>query len=381
MNRRLFLAAGALALIAAKKKKPLEASNIFSPFDGSSASRLPPVRAATMPPKWRHFDLSLTLTGEAATATSLHFPLPLHQDSPTQPWQRVRRLQWESKARTLIERQPDDGMETLVSEWAASKQHPQLQLTTTLAIAERRFDISRRTFAPDREDILRKNLVATSLLPVNEAAKELAQSIVKRIVDPLAQAHAIYDWVTENCVFDASLADSDGSGDINRQIESKQYGGGAADIAGLFVLLARAIGIPARRVFGFFINPSEFSPALGAQEGELKSLLHCRAEFYSPGYHWIAVDPAAVCRAAALDTEIATAENALPALKRLAFGFWEPNWLALNYAEGETLTNLPRFSSPIGFKCQVVSKETGVREQATEISGQTTGIRDQESVP
>ncbi|MCL2021468.1 MAG: transglutaminase-like domain-containing protein [Betaproteobacteria bacterium] len=362
MKRRLFLATGALCLLAARKKKPLETNNIFAPYEGSSASRLPPVRAATLPTNWRHFDVALTLKAETAhneTAT-LRFPLPLHQDTPTQPWQRVERLSWESDARALLERQPNDGMETLVCAWESARQPPQLLLSTALAVANRRFDISRRTFAPEREDILRKNLAATSLLPVNDTARELAKSIVKRIIDPLAQTHALHDWVIEKSVFDTTLADSDGTGDIQQQIESRQYGGGAADISGLFVLLARAIGIPARRVFGFFIAPSQLSPALGttADASELPLLLHCRAEFYTPGYHWIPVDPAAVCRAAALDSDVADAADALNALKRLAFGFWEMNWLALNYAENETLGNLPRFLPKTDYTCQLVSRET-----------------------
>jgi transglutaminase-like putative cysteine protease len=367
LNRRLFLAAGALCLIAARKKKPVRApaitsaNNVFAPYEGSSASRLPPTRAAEFPANWRHFDLALTLKAETSRGDAkFWFPLPLHQDTPTQPWQRVERLRWESGARVLLERQPDDGVEALVGDWGTSGRSSQLRLEASLAIAERRLNISRRSFAPEREDILRGNLTATRLLPVNDVAKNLAQGIVGRIVDPLAQAHALYDWVVEKSVFDIALPDNDGDGDIWRQIETKRYGGGAADICGLFVLLARAIGIPARRVFGFFVAPSQLSPALGADFGqsELPLRLHCRAEFYTPGYHWIPVDPAGVCRAATLDQGIVNSTNALNALKRLTFGFWETNWLALNYVEGEALGNLPRFSPQADYSCQVVSQET-----------------------
>jgi transglutaminase-like putative cysteine protease len=86
--------------------------------------------------------------------------------------------------------------------------------------------------------------------------------------------------------------------------------------------------------------------------------LHCRAEFYTPGYHWIPVDPAGVCRAAALDQGVANSANTRNSLKRLTFGFWEMNWLALNYIEGEAPGNLPRFSPQTGYHCQVSSQET-----------------------
>ncbi|MCL2076716.1 MAG: transglutaminase-like domain-containing protein [Betaproteobacteria bacterium] len=358
MNRRFFLVAGALSLLAARQKKP-SANSVLAPHEGSSASRLPPVRAAAMPANWRYFDLALNLEAKAARETKLTLPLPLHQDTPVQPWQRIERLSWETNARASLERLPDDGMEMLVCDWENVRSSSYLRLFASVAVADRRLDISRRTFAPDRDDILRKNLAATTLLPVNEAAEKLARSIVGRIVDPLAKARALYDWVVEKSVFDAALADSDGSGNI--QIET--HGGGAADIAGLFVLLARAVGIPARRVFGFFIAPSRFSPALGpSDKSDLSSLLHCRAEFYNPGYHWIPVDPAGVCRAAALDID----ESASNALKRIFFGFWEMNWLALNHAENEILGNLPRFSPEADYTYRLVSRETRTEEADAE---------------
>jgi hypothetical protein len=33
------------------------------------------------------------------------------------------------------------------------------------------------------------------------------------------------------------------------------------------------------------------------------------------------------------------------------------NWLALNYAEGDTLTSLPGFSPSVGYHCQLASRE------------------------
>jgi len=355
LNRRFFLAAGALSLLAAKADAAPQ-RKARPPNSGVSANRLPPVKAATMPENWRHFNVDWTLEAERVQGepVKLLLPLPLHQDTPTQLWQRVERLSWESEAQVSFERQPDEGVETLVGEWATAKT-PRLRLATALFVADRTFDISRRTFAPEREDILRKNLAATPLLPVDEVARTLAKSITGRIIEPLAEAHALYDWIVEKSVFDTTMPDNDGHGDIGQQIASQHYGGDAADISGLFVLLARAIGIPARRVPGFFIAPSQLSPALGMQSAnaELSALLHCRAEFYAPGYHWIPVDPAGVCRVAALNPAPADSANTLNAVKRLLFGFWEMNWLALNYAEGETLINRPHFSPQTNYRCQI----------------------------
>jgi transglutaminase-like putative cysteine protease len=98
----------------------------------------------------------------------------------------------------------------------------------------------------------------------------------------------------------------------------------------LFVALARAIGLPARPVFGLRCDYSKLFPSLGAM-GELNRAFHCRAEFYAPGYDWIPVNPADL-RLAVIEEKLAPDDSRLAVLKKLQFGFWEMNWIALNTA-------------------------------------------------
>jgi len=76
-----------------------------------------------------------------------------------------------------------------------------------------------------------------------------------------------------------------------------QYGGRSADINGLFVAICRAIGIPARCVYGLRTGSSRLFRSLGLSSDDATRGQHVRAEFYVPGYGWIPVDPSDVRRA------------------------------------------------------------------------------------
>ena len=108
-----------------------------------------------------------------------------------------------------------------------------------------------------------------------------------------------------------------------------QYGGRSADINGLFVSICRAVGIPARCVYGVRIGPSRLFRSLGVNNGEATRSQHVRAEFYIPGYGWIPVDPSDVRRAIAMEG-LRDRDSNLNALKKVLFGVWEMNWVAYN---------------------------------------------------
>jgi transglutaminase-like putative cysteine protease len=82
-----------------------------------------------------------------------------------------------------------------------------------------------------------------------------------------------------------------------KQLIRGQYGGRSADINGLFVAICRAIGIPARCVYGLRVGPSRLFRSLGLTSDDATRGQHVRAEFYVPGYGWIPVDPSDVRRA------------------------------------------------------------------------------------
>lgn len=306
-----------------------ENSVLESAHQGSSATRLPPVRAPEPPALWRTFEINTSLQLKSSRGRQrLWLPLPLNQDTL---YQRNLGLSWQGNFELgSLRRLPDGELEAFYCEWKEGVT-PKLELSTTVTTADRHFDVSRRTLPPEREDILRRNLQASRLLPNDGEAHKLAQRIIGRILDPVAQARAIFDWVVDNTEYDASLPGV-GSGDVRQQIEQHRFGGRSADINGLFVALCRAIGIPARRVFGHRIEQSRIAPSLGISQGDATQASHCRAEFYIPGYSWIPVDPSDVRRTIAMEGLDHRAPK-LVAMKRILFGVWEMNWMAYNVAE------------------------------------------------
>lgn len=375
MKRRAFLAASLLTLCnvpalaankktvakkSAPKKTPstrkkttapsrsqttAENSVLESAHQGSSATRLPPVKAPEPPALWRKFQISTTVALTPSRGRQhLWLPLPMNQDTL---YQRTLGHTWQGNFELgSLRRLPDGDLETFYCEWPENIT-PQLTLSTTVTTADRVFEVSRRTQAPEREDILRRNLQATQLLPNEGQIYTLAQRIIGRILDPIAQARAIHDWVVENTEYDLTQP-SPGTGDVRKQVEQHLFKGRSADINGLFVALCRSIGIPARRVYGLRIAPSRITSSLGITDDDATHASHCRAEFYVPGYSWIPVDPSDARRAAAIER---LEHSRLLPIKKLLFGVWEMNWMAYNLAEdlvlpGEAGAALPFFTLP-----------------------------------
>jgi transglutaminase-like putative cysteine protease len=173
------------------------------------------------------------------------------------------------------------------------------------------------------------------MIPNDGLAHQLGERIIGRIKDPVAQAKAIYEWVTDNTTYDPSLPGC-GKGDVRRQLVEGQYGGRSADINGLFVSLCRAIGIPARCVYGLRVAPSRLVRSLGLTSDDATRGHHVRAEFYIPGYGWIPVDPSDIRRSIAMEG-LSDRDSRLNSLRKVLFGVWEMNWIAFNLGTDITL--------------------------------------------
>lgn len=306
---------------------------IENPPDGTSASRLPPVKAPELPSEWRTYEITTTIKlPETKSASNIWLPLPLNQDTL---FQRTLGYEWSGNAmRASVRRRPDGEMEVFHSQWEeGSRAH--LKLTVQVMAADRHFDITRRSMPPEREDILRHNLQASRLIPNDGLAHQQGVSIVGRIKDPVAQAKAIYDWVIDNSIYDPGLPGC-GIGDVRQMLLQGRYQGRSAEINGLFVAICRSIGIPARCVYGLRVGPSRLFNSLGLHGDNATAGQHVRAEFYIPGYGWIPVDPSDVRRAIATEG-LTDNDNRLPSLKRVLFGVWEMNWIAFNVGTDITL--------------------------------------------
>lgn len=306
---------------------------IERPPQGTTAHRLPPVKAPEPPAEWRTFEITTTVKLQGVSgAGALWLPLPLNQDTL---FQRTLGHSWSGNAGlSSMRRLPDGDLEVFHVDWSDGRDG-RLEIRTLVTTADRHFDITKRTIPPDREDILRRNLQQTSLIPNDGLAHQLAERIIGRIKDPVAQAKAIYDWVVDNTVYDPSLPGC-GSGDVRKQLIRGEYGGRSADINGLFVGLCRSVGIPARCVYGLRVGPSRLFRSLGLASGDATRGQHVRAEFYSPGFGWIPVDPSDVRRAIALEA-LSERDSRLLSLRKVLFGVWEMNWVAFNVGSDVTL--------------------------------------------
>lgn len=153
------------------------------------------------------------------------------------------------------------------------------------------------TFHATREEVTRPELVeqgeipedvkeylnGSSMVPVNELVTQQAEDIVGSEQTVLGKAKAIYDWIIQNMVRDESVKGC-GQGDVCTLLSTKA--GKCTDINSVFTGLCRAVGVPAREMFGVRMNAVDIT---GNQ--------HCWAEFYLPGTGWVAADPADVLKA------------------------------------------------------------------------------------
>jgi transglutaminase-like putative cysteine protease len=356
VKRRDFIAASALlpligssaatAAPAAPKKKPAARPAQKKPAPAPKKPVAPVeanedrVAAASLPeepaPRWRTYDLLTRIeVRQTAGTTRLWLPLAMFKDTP---WQRALGHSWQGNfERAGIYRDPAAEMEVFTAEWKDGVL-PQLALQSRVETQDRHFDVTKKHCAPERGEILRRNLQSTELMPINEKTREIAERIVGRVRDPLAQGKVLYDWVADRALRDPETP-ALAAGGIDTPPALADALGRNAGHALLFVALARAIGLPARPVFGLRCDYSKLLPSLGLL-GELNRAFHCRAEFYAPGYDWIPVNPADL-RQAVIAEKLSADDGKLAVLKKLLFGFWEMNWIGLNTA----LEVTPRDSS------------------------------------
>lgn len=365
MKRRDFIAAAALlpvaggAAVAAPAgdgRKPAPKKPQAKP---SAAARKPEapveinearVAAASLPEepaaRWRTYELTTRVDiRRSAGATRLWLPLALFKDTP---WQRTLGHAWQGNfTRAGIDRDPAAEMEVFAAEWPEGVE-PRLELVSRVETQDRHFDVTKKHCAPERGEVLRRNLRSSELMPIDDKTRAVAERIVGRVRDPLAQGKVLYDWVAERALNDPETP-ALAAGGIDAPPRLADALGRNAGHALLFVALARAVGLPARPVFGLRCDRSQLLPGLGVS-GELNRAFHCRAEFYAPGYDWVPVNPGDLRQAVVAERPTAD-DRKLTMLQKLLFGFWEMNWIGLNTAlevapRGAVGEALPCLASP-----------------------------------
>lgn len=329
MNRREFVKIGSvLALGAAGNTAPGLVTSAFAqqkPF-------------TPQPGRWRSFEVTTHVEIlKPAGATRVWLPVP----SIDAEYQKSLDSTW--KAPQGQARMVEDGKygaKILVVEFPAGASNPTVDLTSRFQTQDRAIDWSKKSAAAESSAALKQWTEPTELMPTDGIVLNTAQEAIKGKTTDRDKAQAIYDWIVVNTYREPKTRGC-GVGDIKAMLETGNLGGKCADLNALFVGMARAVGIPARDVYGVRLAPSAFGyKALSANSANITRAQHCRAEVYLAGYGWVAMDPADVAKVMREETSewIKTASHPLVApVKQGLFGAWEGNWLAFNVAHDVAL--------------------------------------------
>ena len=258
---------------------------------------------------------------------------------------------------------------------------PVLTLTSVVSTKNYEVDLSKPSAQHTASQAeLAYFLQPSKYVPVDGIVLETATKATAGAATDVDKAHALYEWVVLNTFRDPKVRGC-GRGDIRFMLESGDMGGKCADINALYVGLARAVGIPARHVYGLRIAKSEQGyKSLGLATDRATKGQHCRAEIYLKDYGWVPVDPADVRKVALEEPpgNLSLNDQAVAKAHKQLFGFWEMNWMAYNYAhdvalpgssgkpvvyfmypQAETAEGRVDPFDPDNFKYEITAKELG----------------------
>ncbi|MBE2985393.1 transglutaminase domain-containing protein [Campylobacter sp. RM9344] len=230
----------------------------------------------------------------------------------------------------------DLAIPTLFADFKEGQVDPAIDVEFKVRTTERNTDFSKVNF--NENEKLSKEiefyLKATAQIPTTGIVKEFADKIIGKTKGDLEKARLIYNWVANTMERDNSVPGC-GRGDVKAILESGKLVGKCTDINSVFVGLCRAVGIPARELFGIRVGASRFSGQMGAAPKEdglshISGGQHCRAEFYLKGYGWVPVDPADVTKVR-LGEKLSNSDTKLAQIRDYLFGNWEMCWIGFNY--------------------------------------------------
>ena len=333
MRRREFLQSGAALATTAGLSPRAFAEIPFSP----------------KPETWRKFEIVTRIEiTKPSGKTQAWVPLPAIAEPE---WIEPLGSQWDSNAQAAVkQRDAKYGAEMVHIEWAEGEPAPVAQVVSRFATRDRAVDFgNQRTVRPLSDAERKLHTAATELMPTDGIVKTTADSIVGWAFTDLEKARRIYEWVVDSTFRDPKTRGC-GIGDIASMLQTGNLGGKCADLNALYVGLARAVGLPARDVYGIRVAPSKFGyKSLGAGSEVVSKAQHCRAEVFLSGYGWVPVDPADVRKVVLEEPpgQLALNDPRVTAARKTLFGAWEMNWLGYNFAHD---IELPGSSGPkIGF--------------------------------
>lgn len=281
---------------------------------------------------WRTFEVTVRAELAATESpTRVWLPVPSVDEAS---WIRPLGQLWNGNTTQMkLHRDASSGAQMLVASWDAGSAAPGLELTARFATRDRAIDLSRPgKVAPLDAAAMRYYTRPTAFLPTDGIVRKTAQEITRGAKTDLAKAKAIYEWVVDNTTRNPKTRGC-GTGDIRGMLETGNLSGKCADLNALYVGLARAVGLPARDVYGIRVADSKFGYKSLGRSGEISKAQHCRAEVWLAGYGWLPVDPADVRKVVLEEKPGLTLQDELVvAVREQLFGAWEMNWLAFNFA-------------------------------------------------
>ncbi len=286
---------------------------------------------------WRTFDVTTRVEiADPQGATRVWLPVP----SVNTDWQHSLDTRFSSNGNTRMGSDLVEGARFVTAEFAAGVR-PVIEISSRVQTQNRAAELTPgRSFKAEAADTLHHYTRATQMLPTDGIVRTTALQATKGAKTDEQKARAIYDWVVSNAFRDPKTRGC-GEGDIKTMLETGNLGGKCADLNALFVGLCRAVGLPARDVYGIRLAPSAFGyKELSGNPASLKGAQHCRAEVYLQAHGWVAMDPADVAKVMRLETaEWIKKTNhpvVAPVYKHL-FGGWEGNWMAWNTSHDVSL--------------------------------------------
>ena len=333
MNRRAFMRAGGGTLLAAVLPElAFPATN--QPHENKTSA----AGFAPTPREWRVFDVTTRIAlNSAARARRVWLPLPsVTEDDWVRPMGNI----WSGNAATMrIYDEPPYETQMLFAQWDDTEPAPVLEVVSRFASRDRKIDLDTpghfRLSA--RESQLHTK--ATRLIPTDGVVRRTAKAAAGNARSDVDKARAIYAWVVENSVRDPETRGC-GLGDVRSMLETGNLRGKCADINTLFVGMCRALGIPARDIYGVRVAESRFGYRTLGKSGDISKAQHCRAEVFLQQYGWVPVDAGDVRKVVLEEQPGLTLSHPLvkPVREQL-FGAWEGNWMPYNFAHDVELPN------------------------------------------
>ncbi len=296
-------------------------------------------------PGWRTFETTTRLEiAEPAGAVQAWVPLPLSQD--TDWFQTLENTISGNFAASRIVTEPTYRASMVVARFKPGEERPILEVRSVFRTGDRHVELKPGAGMQSSPAELATYLKPTELMPTDGLVRDTALEVTKRARTDVDKARAVYDWVVENTERNPTTKGC-GAGDVKAMLETKNLNGKCADLNALFVALVRAVGIPARDVYGIRVADSARGYKSLGRSGDITKAQHCRAEFYAQGIGWVPVDPADV-RKVVLEEKpgLTLTDEMVKTARAELWGGWEGNWMAYNYAHEVRLPGSVRAPVP-----------------------------------